>query len=168
MAGRQRQRVARGGQASGRRRTAYGNGTYVEGNTVRKLQVLPDEMPEYGRKKLSNTARKNRDKAAHMNPGYVLFLTAAMVLTGYFCLNYLQLQSDITNKVKNISRLEKELTELRAQNDEEYNRIMGTVDLEEVKRIAMEELGMEYASEDQIVNYKGESSDYVRQMKELE
>ena len=36
-------------------------------------------------------------------------------------------------------------------------------DLEEVKRIAIQELGMYYAQEGQIISFNGEGSDYVRQ-----
>lgn len=77
------------------RQTSYRRDTYVDGNTVRKVQPIYTPIGEEVRttKRLSNTARKNRDKAAHMNPGYILFLTMAMIVTGYFCIQYLQLQS---------------------------------------------------------------------------
>ena len=39
--------------------------------------------------------------------------------------------------------------------------------LEEVKRVAIQELGMRYAEEGQIVTFDGEGSDYVRQTGEI-
>lgn len=36
--------------------------------------------------------------------------------------------------------------------------------MEEVRRIAIQELGMKYAEEGQIVTYESESSDYVKQL----
>lgn len=150
-----------------RRRQNPNNRIYVDGNTVRKIQPVPKKAPAHAPKKLSHTARKNRDKAAYMNLGYVMFLAAAVTAMGFICIQYLQLQADITGRVKNIAKLESTLNDLKLANDEEYARIMGSVDLEEIKRVAMEELGMKYASESQIVTYSGDSSDYVRQYRDI-
>ncbi|MBR5046704.1 MAG: cell division protein FtsL, partial [Eubacterium sp.] len=54
---------------------------------------------------------------------------------------------------------------LKQDNDEAYNRANGNVDLDEIKRIAIQEYGMTYASEGQIISYSDEGgSDYVRQI----
>ena len=146
----------------GRGRSAYRErDEYVYGNTARALRpVQVDEPPE---KKLSHRARRNRERATHMNFGYVLFLTLAIVATGIGCLQYLKLQSEITNSVKRISILESRLNEIRAENDDTESRIKGTVGLEEIKKRAMSELGMQYATPDQIVKYESDDTDYVRQ-----
>ena len=136
---------------------------YVHGSAVRKLDVTR-EIEQSPKKKLSNTARKNREKAEHMSAGYVLFLSLALLATGCILVGYIKLQSDITNSIKNISRLETELNDLRLANDEEYNRITSRVDLEEVRRIAIQELGMQYAKEGQIVTFESENNDYVKQI----
>ena len=39
--------------------------------------------------------------------------------------------------------------------------------LEEIKKIAINELGMKYAKEGQVIIYSGEGSDYVRQYKAI-
>ena len=149
------------------RRTAdYRNGYYVQGNTVRKIDVTR-EIEQKPHRKVSNRTRKNRDKAKHMSAGYVLFLSAALVATGIILVNYITLQSDITNSVQNISRLEKELNDLKLSNDEEYSRIISSVDLEEIRRVAIQELGMQYAEEGQIISFASESSDYVKQIADI-
>ena len=145
-----------------RRKTAYRNNVYVQGNTARKLQTVPD-IQQAPVKKVSNRTRKNRERALHMNIGSVLFMAMAMVLAGIILTWYLTLQSDITNSIKNISRLESELNYLKLTNDENYSRITSNVDLEEVRRVAIQELGMRYAEEGQIIKFNGEGSDYVRQ-----
>ncbi|MDD6810827.1 MAG: cell division protein FtsL [Lachnospiraceae bacterium] len=136
---------------------------YVHGSTVRKLDVTR-EIEREPKRKLSNAARKNREKAEHMSAGYVLFLSLALLATGWILVGYITLQSDITNSVQHISTLESELNDLKLANDEEYSRITSSVDLEEVKRIAIQELGMQYAEEGQIVTFSSENSDYVKQM----
>lgn len=149
-----------------RKRTSYER-SYVDGNTVRKLQPVPGRIPQGRPRKLSNTARKNRDRAAYMNMGYVMFLAAAIIAMGFICIQYLNLQADITAHQTNISKMESTLNDLKLANDEEYARILGAVDLEEIKRVAMDELGMKYASESQIITFSGDGSDYVRQYKDI-
>ena len=102
-----------------------------------------------------------------MNIGYVLFLAAAVVAATLILTSYLTLQADITSSIKNISKMESTLNEKRLTNDENYDRIISRVDLNEVKRIAIQELGMGYAQEGQIITFHGEDSDYVRQTGEI-
>ena len=139
---------------------------YVYGNTVRKPDIR-EEIEKAPARRLSNTTRKNREKAEHMSPGYVLFLSIALIAMGWILLNYIKLQSDITNTINQISSLERELNDLKLSNDEEYNRITSSVDLEEVRRIAIQELGMTYAQEGQIITFTSENNDYVKQISSI-
>lgn len=142
------------------------NRYYVQGNTVRNLQQ-EQEITERPKKKVNNSIRKNRERAKHMSAGYVLFLGAALAACGMILVYYIGLQSDITNSVKNISRLESQLNDLKVANEENYSRISSSVDLEEIRRIAIQELGMQYAQEGQIISFASENSDYVKQMAEI-
>lgn len=157
--------MRQGRQNQNYRRTTYQN-DYVYGNTVRKLDVKR-ALEEEPRRRLSNETRKNRDKARHMNFSYVVFLLTAAMISGFVLINYIQLQSDITNSIKQIASLESTLNTLRQENDEEQSRLESSVNLEEIKRVAIGELGMTYASEDQIVTYTNEGSDYVRQFADI-
>ncbi|MBD5543706.1 MAG: cell division protein FtsL [Lachnospiraceae bacterium] len=153
------------------RRNAYerrtmGNSSYVYGNTVRKLDVTT-AIEEEPRKKLSNATRKNREKAARMSLGYVMFLAVAMMVSAGVLIGYIQLQSDNTMAMEKIASMESELNDLRLKNNEEYSRAVSNVDLEEVKRIAIEELGMKYAEEGQVIQVEGAKDDYVRQYTEM-
>ena len=102
-----------------------------------------------------------------MNFGYVIFLAAALFVAAYVLIGYIRLQADLTAQVEQIASLESRLNNLRLANDEELVRINNSIDLEEIKRIAIGELGMTYATEGQIINYTNESSDYVRQFGEI-
>ncbi len=142
------------------------NAYYVQGNTVRKAR--PDqEIHRKPKKKVNNSVRRNRDRAKNMNAGYVLFLWAALVATGIILVYYIGLQSDITNSVKNISTLERQLNRKKVAYEEDYSRISSSVDLEEIRRIAIQELGMQYAQEGQIISFASENNDYVKQMAEI-
>ena len=142
------------------------NQYYVQGNVVRRSDAAR-ELEGQPQKKISNTARKNRERAKHMNAGYVLFLCMALIVTGTILINYIGLQSDITNSVKHISSLEKQLNDLRLANDEEYSRITSSVNLEEIRRIAIQELGMQYAQEGQIISFESQNNDYVKQLADI-
>lgn len=159
--------------ATGNKRTAAYGKSYSAGgreyqysSTARKLQPLP-QKEQRPAKKVNHATRRNRERALHMNIGYVLFLVTAMVAAGVVLTGYLKLQSDITNSISNISVLESRLNNMRLDNDETYSRISSNVNLEEVRRIAIQELGMQYADEGQIIVFDGEDSDYVRQTGEI-
>lgn len=102
-----------------------------------------------------------------MNISYILFMTMAMITAGVILTWYLNLQSEITASIKNIARLESQLNDMKLDNDENYARINSSIDLEEVRRVAVQELGMCYAAEGQIITFNGEGSDYVRQVGEI-
>ena len=138
---------------------------YVSGNVVRR--EAPARTNEQIRR-AQNISRRNRDKARYMNFGYVLFLSVAICVTAMTCLGYLKQKSELTVSIKNVARLESELNNLKNTNDENLNRINQAVNIEEIKQIAVEELGMTYAKEGQVVVIEDEGSDYVRQLKKLE
>lgn len=139
---------------------------YVYGNTARDLRPVEKNIKPV--KRLSNSARRNRERDLNMTFGFVAFLTAAMVVTCILCIKYIQLQSAMTEHVKTVSKMEVTLSQLKAENDDTESRIKDNVGLEEIKKRAMDELCMKYASEDQIVIYESDGTDYVRQLKSIE
>ena len=156
---------------TGKRRTSDRNRqTYVNGTAVRKVQVV--ENPKRDQKKRQAQRPKvhrspRREKVNYLSIGYTLFLAAASVLALWVCVGYLQLQADNTARMKNIAALEAQLSDRKEENDDEYNRVTSSVDLEKVRDIAINELGMVYAQEDQVILYDGQGSDYVRQYEEI-
>ncbi len=145
---------------------SYRVNTYVDGNTVRKMNAVPERETQK-RPQTSAATRKNRARALQMNMSYVLFLTVAAVVSVMVCINYLKLQSQNTTYQKSATALETKLSELKLENDSAYNRIVSSVDLEWVKDVAMNEMGMVYASDRQIRTYDSAQSDYVKQYQEI-
>ena len=143
----------------------YTNRGYIEGNTVRKIDTVR-EMQQPVRRE-NRAVRKNRDRALYMNLPYVLFLTMALMITGVMLIGYLQAQSNLTVSIKRVAALESQLNDMKLANDEQLERINSSLDMEEVKRIAVEELGMTYAKEGQVIIVSGEGSDYVRQLAKM-
>ena len=144
----------------------YSESAYVYGNTARALRPVEEEVKSP--RKLSNKSRKNIDRDTRMNPGFMAFLTLAMVVTGIACVRYIKLQSEVTTYVDKIASMEIELDSIKAENDDYESRIKGAIGLENIKKRAMDDLGMSYATDDQIVIYESDGTDYVRQYISLE
>lgn len=144
-------------------RNTYASNVYVYGNTARKLDVQR-QFEEPQRRTLSNEARKNREKAKHMSLGYIAFLMAAFFVAGVVLIGYIQLNAEITTLTETIAGQEKALNNLRIENAETLSRIESSIDLEEIKRVAIQELEMTYPKEGQIVSYEGVAYDYVRKV----
>lgn len=138
---------------------------YVYGNTVRKFNPQ-EEWERTPPKNVAPGVRKNREKARHMSAGYVMFLAAALCAAAFILVNYIQLQSELTTLTKTVADKESELNGIRLSNDEDYNRIISSINLEEIKRVAIGELGMSYAEEGQIVEYENKEGDYMRRVTE--
>ena len=159
-----------GGQGAARRGVSS---DYVRGSAVAKprpgqvVYPAPGHIRVVQNPKAHIVRQKNRDRARYMNLGYVLFLTCALLASAFVLTTYIGLQSDITNTVKNVSKLERELNNLRLANEENYSRIVNNVDLDHIRRVAIQELGMTYAVEGQIVEFADNRSDYVRQLNSL-
>ena len=133
---------------------------YIYGNTVRK-----ENQPIHEQPMRRVPVQNNRRKRHHMSLGYLLFLSMAVVLMGLTLTWYISLQSQITGSVKSIAEKQSQLNTLKQENDEAYNRANGNLDLDEIKRIAIQEYGMTYATEGQIISYSdGGGNDYVRQV----
>lgn len=135
--------------------------TYVSGNVVRKEAITAPKQVQ--QKEVSQRVRSNRNKAMHMNRGYVTFLAVAAIVTLFTCVQYLQLQSDITSRSKHITSLQQELSAAKEANTTKYNAIMNTMNLEQIRDKAMNEFGMVYADENQIVKYQSPTGKSVMQ-----
>lgn len=161
----------------------YQRMTYIEGNTVRRTDAMPDDWESQQKRRREREqqeqqerqharrqraiARRNQDKALIMNRGYVTFLTLAAIVTCITAGFYIKLQSDITIRLENIAALETSVNNLKADNDATSKRLATSVRMEDVKKQAVDVLGMSYPSEDQIVYYEIDHADFMSQYGEI-
>lgn len=131
---------------------------YMQDNMAYSLQEELNSQPHI----YSAATRHNRDKEKHMNIGYVVFLTFALLLCAVILINYIHLQASVISHINEITRLETELNTLKRSNDEEKNRLESNIDLDYIRQIAIGELGMIYANKDQIILYKTQMHDSMR------
>ena len=154
------QNVRKNGSSSRAKRTAYVSGSVAPSyDVVRELNTVSVESPLIG--------VRRKHTSHHMTFPYVVFLSAILGLSSFALFQLIHMRSEMTTTIASISSLESELNSLKMTNNEEYNRIQSSVDLDEIRRIATEELGMVYAREGQVITYSGEGNDYVKQSSSL-
>lgn len=156
--------------ASTRNQNKYNNrtmqrrgGYFEDGSAARRLE----EVPSQPKKKLSRTARKNRLKSMKMGRGYIVFLSLICALATGACVHYIKLTAELTAKRSAVAEKELQLNELKAENDAYYSDVMTNVDLDKIKNTAINKLGMQYVTEEQIKYYTPGNNNYVRQYQEL-
>ena len=135
--------------------------SYVRGSVVRKDNAVVQSPARP--KEVSQRVRANRSKAMHMSKGYVAFLAIAAIVVLFVCVRYLQLQSEISSRASNITALQQELADVKEANTTRYNVIMNSMNLEQIRDIAINEFGMVYAEEDQIIKYQRPDGSAVTQ-----
>lgn len=146
------------------------NQPYIYGNNVRKAEVYPQRhtnQEDYRPKKVSRQVRKNRKNALHMNAGYVVFLTAAALIALVVCVNYLKLQSELTRNSKKITALQRELADKKEKNNTRLNNAQSSINLEEVRKKAVESMGMTHAKPEQTIEYRNPAGSYVRRYQNI-
>ncbi|MFI3201003.1 MAG: hypothetical protein R3Y54_05665 [Eubacteriales bacterium] len=153
---------------SNKRQTTYDN------EVERQPYINTSTAPELDKQALKNPIRdtskrvsRNREHAAQINFKTLVFLLIAIAITAYILVDYVTLQSEIISTTVEISRLERQLNDLQTENAEMSTRILASMDLDEILRIAKEELGMNYATTGQIIPFTRIKGDYVQQKKEI-
>ena len=141
---------------------------YVEGNTVRREAVpRPRRGQEIRQPEITRRVRRNREKIQVIGVPYLIILAFATVMVLGACVNYLQVQSSITAHRNNIKKLETSVMTMKADNNAVEGQIDTYVDLDYIRNVAMNEMGMVYPSDDQVIYYDKTESGYVRQYEDI-
>ena len=150
---------------------------YINGNTVRELEeAQPIRRERRSREEIErarreknrrNAARRNRERAFGMSKGYVLFLSVCVAASAFSAVSLIQIQSSVSQKMKNVAVLQSQIEDLQSDNSARYKEITNSVDLNYIKDVAINELGMSYASEEQVVYYSVENNNYMDQYSDI-
>lgn len=145
----------------------YTYGTEVYGNVIKEMRVEVPAQPKkvQGPVEVSRKNYKRQQNALSIR--YCVFLAVACIFTLVVGAFYLQQQALATKNQKTIASLESQLAELKKENADNLNRIETSINLEEIRDIAINELGMIYATEENVVLYKNTRQNYVSQYEEI-
>lgn len=153
---------------------------YNDGNAVRKeteyqmcpARSLPNreqrerEKREEAIRRQKITDRK-RARALRKNRLLTAYMIMAVALTCLMLVSYVALQTNVTTRMSHIADMENELSTINADNNAAESRIATNTNLSDIKDKAINELGMVYATSNQIVYYSIDGSDYMSQYKDI-
>ncbi len=163
------------------------NQYWVDGNTVRKLQEVPDYRNAYkatAAQPLQHTVPDQKQEQRTIVQPAVLpakgpkvrhgvdfismtIMTVAILVTLFTCVQYLKVQSDTVEMKKSIAATQNELTNLKDRNDATYNLLASAVDLDYIYQTAVVDLGMVFPNQNQVLSFKEDPDGYVRQYKDI-
>lgn len=138
---------------------------YVQGSTARDIKRISRES----RQASEENIRLVRDvrKTVQWSASYVIILSAIAILFVATIMVYVSLQSSVTNLRDDKGRLISQYEEAKVDNDLYYESIVSSVNIKEIERIAVEELGMKMAGNGQIMTYTNDIDDYVKQYRDM-
>lgn len=147
---------------------------YTYGNTVRQVETMPvPSREERERQRREDELRKKRiakrkkEIAIRRHRLGMIYLSIVVFLACGVLVGYVHLQTDNTARMKHVAELETQIANLKADNSATQSRIETTANLNVVRGIAMQELGMVYANSDQIVYYDMDTNDSMNQYQSI-
>jgi cell division protein FtsL len=142
--------------------------SYTEGNTVRKLNAVPQREEEFYELPSRRRQEHRQTKTlSGINFASLLILTVAIIAALYVCVDYLRMQADVNRMDNKVVALQDELTTKTKDNDAAYAAVNTAYDLNYIYRVAVEELGMVYPKDNNIITYQDSEDDYVRQYEKI-
>ncbi|SHJ04354.1 hypothetical protein [Parasporobacterium paucivorans] len=142
---------------------------YVYGNAVRKEESIPQRIPRQFQEppRRNPNVRKNRNKALSMNAPYVVFLAAAVFACLTMCVGYIMIRTENMRLSNDITSLKQQIEAVSTQNDALDYSINSFIDVNNIIKVATEELGMVKSSKDNIKLYDGTEREYMNQYAEI-
>ena len=158
----------------------YNQSSSIQGNTARKLNVQPERDYTYERPlpRITNPEKSRRPQTVerparqpHVGRGIdflsMLLLTAAMIATLFVCFQFLKAQTESIQLGKKIVTLQSQLGTLTDQNDTMEIAINQPVNLDEIYRIAVGELGMVHPNHNTVIEYESNEVGYARHYEDI-
>lgn len=134
----------------------------IDGNTARREN---ESQQKKNKKKVS--VRNQKKQKPKLNRKFVYSVLAGCIMVTMASTHYLQLKSEMAIQKKRLTSQKLEYSELKADNDAYYSEVLSSVDLETIRKKALDEFGMKHATEDQIKYYTPDGDGYVRQYQEV-
>lgn len=131
---------------------------YVYENTARK-STAPARKAAPGPVLLPSANRKTVQRS----PKYVIMIIMTAMIIASTAMIYVSEQASVINLRKEKGQLVSQYEDIKLSNDLYYEDIMSKVDIKEIERVAVEELGMKMAAQGQIYTYANDVDDYVKQ-----
>lgn len=138
---------------------------YVTGSNAVAYDYAPQSKEQAVETKRSTQSSKATRNS--INPFYTLLLVSLVFLMLIICVMMLKAQFTVANTSEQVIKLKHELTNVRRGNAHLESIVHEQLDLVEIKRIAMEEYGMVFPSETDVIRITPEASSYTVQFTDV-
>lgn len=135
----------------------------------RKLEKLHEQrIKENARRARANKSRTRQLENSRGINFYscILLCLAAMVLYN-LAVKYIDVNSSITAKKKEVTTVQSDYDTLKAMNDSNMEKINSSIDLKEIYNVAVNDLGMVFAGNNQKIKYIDNEASYVRNFEDI-
>ncbi len=155
----------------------------IYGNNVRKLEVeevahIPEprerqtpvveqKQRKKKKKRVSKYVRRNQERALEFNASYTGVLCAALMAVVISSVVYLTGQNKLNTQANLVSSKQKVLAAMINENNAKEANLEKSIDLEEIRDFAINSLGLQEPTQDQIIYYDSINSDYVKQYEQI-
>lgn len=141
--------------SAGRRESAY-----VYDSLAREVVVRQRYEEEY----VQAPVKEIEDGRRRADIAFVIPATLMVCAVAAVFILYIFLTAQLTRETRAVAALKVEVNRLHDQNIEERNRIDNSIDPMTMKYICMDQLGMVYPEEGQVISYNKSGFDYMRQV----
>lgn len=143
----------------------------TEGSVARAAEYVPEgrrsQRHRSGKSVAARRRTRRRAGASATGVGYAAFILLISFLTVAACIGYLKKKATITNQVEINEELASELSNLKSENAALEEELNNSIDWDHVRDVAINRLGMKYASKDQVVWYNTDDNSYIVQYKKV-
>ena len=98
--------------------------------------------------------------------GFAGFMIVAALLV-VISIGYIRVYNEVKQTEIETRAINREVNSLKITNDNIENALYNDIDLENIRKVAIEKYGMVYPYENQVVTYKSVTNGYVRQYGDL-
>ena len=140
----------------------------VRSSALPKRRYLPKEQPQVEKRPKQKPQRYAKMRYAPSIDflGFAGMMIVAALLV-VVCVGYIRVYNDIKQTELSTRAISREADSLKIANDNTENTLYSNIDLEKIRKTAIEKYGMVYPYENQIITYKSVTNGYVRQYGDL-
>ena len=139
--------------------------SYMAGTSAVAYDFASNKSEDHGQEALKVQVEKTKYS---INPLYTLVLMSLVFLMLAICVMMLKAQFTVASTSDQVMQKKHELTELRRENAHLESMINQKLDLVEIKRIAMEEYGMVFPTDQDVITIASEEGSYTVQYMTVE
>lgn len=145
---------------------SHSNRYPIDGTAARKYN--PSRQRKRVQRKIERKIKqKEVQRRNYSEVPSLIVMFIAVTVSLFMCFTYIKLQTTVTYRLEDIKEKEKKLENMKAENDELEASLNKVEDLEKIKKIAIQELGMIYPDSDRVIYYTKTETGYVRQYDEI-